>query len=153
MPDQVWHDESRLARLQLIVNRSRPIPWAGLKSASAQGHLLIRHPVPKIRSREPSPAQALAVASISANTRRAYTAALGRLDTWIAEMGVPLSDPTLAEYLSEVFEDGWVKGNGRGVLALGGRILLGRRVSGTPLRGLDQAGSRPGRRRPGGTPP
>ena len=51
-------------------------------------------------------AQALAAASISANTRRAYTAALGRLDTWLAEMGVPLSDPALAEYLSELFEAG-----------------------------------------------
>ena len=51
-------------------------------------------------------AQALAAASISANTRRAYTTALGRLDTWLAEMGVPLSDPALAEYLSELFEAG-----------------------------------------------
>ena len=51
-------------------------------------------------------AQALAAASISANTRRAYTAALGRLDTWLADMGVPLSDPALAEYLSELFETG-----------------------------------------------
>jgi len=45
-------------------------------------------------------------ASISANTRRAYTAALGRLDTWLTDMGVPLSDPALAEYLSELFENG-----------------------------------------------
>ena len=51
-------------------------------------------------------AQALAAASISTNTRRAYTTALGRLDTWLADMGVPLSDPALAEYLSELFEDG-----------------------------------------------
>ena len=51
-------------------------------------------------------AHTLAAASISANTRRAYTAALGRLDTWLADMGVPLSDPALAEYLSELFEDG-----------------------------------------------
>jgi integrase len=51
-------------------------------------------------------AQALAAASISANTRRAYTTALGRLDTWLADMGVPLSDPTLAEYLSELFAAG-----------------------------------------------
>ena len=51
-------------------------------------------------------AQALAAASISANTRRAYTAALGRLDTWLADMCVPLSDPALAEYLSELFEAG-----------------------------------------------
>ena len=51
-------------------------------------------------------AQALAAASIAPNTRRAYTAALGRLDTWLAEMGVPLSDPALAEYLSELFEAG-----------------------------------------------
>ena len=51
-------------------------------------------------------AQALAAASIAPNTRRAYTAALGRLDTWLTDMGVPLSDPALAEYLSELFEDG-----------------------------------------------
>ncbi len=51
-------------------------------------------------------AQALAAASIAPNTRRAYTTALGRLDTWLADMGVPLSDPALAEYLSELFEAG-----------------------------------------------
>ena len=51
-------------------------------------------------------AHTLAAASIAPNTRRAYTAALGRLDTWLADMGVPLRDPALAEYLSEVFEDG-----------------------------------------------
>ena len=51
-------------------------------------------------------AQALAAASIAANTRRAYTTALGRLDTWLAETGVPLIDPALAEHLSELFEAG-----------------------------------------------
>lgn len=51
-------------------------------------------------------AQALAAASIAPNTRRAYTAALGRLDTWLAELDRPLIDPTLAEYLSELFETG-----------------------------------------------
>ena len=51
-------------------------------------------------------AHTLAAASIAPNTRRAYTAALGRLDTWLAETGVPLSDPALAEYLSELFEAG-----------------------------------------------
>ena len=35
------------------------------------------------------------------------------------------------------------KGKGRGVLALGRRILLGGGVSGPPPRGLDQAGSGP----------
>ena len=38
-------------------------------------------------------APALAAASIAPNTRRAYTTALGRLDVWLAETGVPLSDP------------------------------------------------------------
>ena len=51
-------------------------------------------------------AHMLAAASIAPNTRRAYTTALGRLDTWLLEAGVPLSDPALAEYLSELFEAG-----------------------------------------------
>ena len=51
-------------------------------------------------------AHALAAASIAPNTRRAYTTALGRLDTWLAATGVPLTDPALAEYLSELFETG-----------------------------------------------
>lgn len=63
-------------------------------------------PAPPSLAPHADTAQALAAASISANTRRAYTAALGRLDTWLMEMGVPLSDPALAEYLSEVFEAG-----------------------------------------------
>ena len=51
-------------------------------------------------------AHMLAAASIAPNTRRAYTTALGRLDTWLAATGVPLTDPALAEYLSGLFETG-----------------------------------------------
>lgn len=51
-------------------------------------------------------AHTLAAASIAPNTRRAYTTALGRLDTWLRETGVPLNDSALAAYLSELFETG-----------------------------------------------
>ncbi len=49
---------------------------------------------------------ALATVSIAPNTRRAYIAALGRLDIWMADTGPPLTDATLAGYLSELFETG-----------------------------------------------
>ena len=57
--------------------------------------------------------QVLAAASIVLNTRRAYPAALGRLDTWCAEMGLPLSDLALAEYLSGVVRGRESAGGGR----------------------------------------
>ena len=45
-------------------------------------------------------AAALAAASVSANTRRAYSGALRRLDVWLA--GRALEDATLAGYLAEL---------------------------------------------------
>ena len=54
--------------------------------------------------RPASPARRLAAASVSANTRRAYTGALRRLDAWLA--GRRLEDETLAGYLAELHEQG-----------------------------------------------
>ena len=53
----------------------------------------------------PTPtARHLAEASISPNTRRAYSGALHRLDAWLA--GRPLADATLATYLAELHDQG-----------------------------------------------
>ena len=53
----------------------------------------------------PTPsARRLAEASISPNTRRAYSGALRRLDAWLD--GRPLEDATLATYLAELHDQG-----------------------------------------------
>ena len=53
----------------------------------------------------PSPtARRLAEASLSLNTRRAYSGALRRLDAWLD--GRPLEDATLAAYLAELHDQG-----------------------------------------------
>ena len=53
----------------------------------------------------PTPtARRLAEASISPNTRRAYSGALRRLDAWLD--GRPLEDATLAAYLAELHDQG-----------------------------------------------
>ena len=53
----------------------------------------------------PTPtARHLAEASISPNTRRAYSGALRRLDAWLD--GRPLEDATLATYLAELHDQG-----------------------------------------------
>ena len=53
----------------------------------------------------PAPtARRLAEASISPNTRRAYSGALRRLDAWLD--GRPLEDATLAAYLAELHDQG-----------------------------------------------
>ena len=52
--------------------------------------------------REPT-ARRLAAASISPNTRRAYSGALRRLDAWLA--GRRLDDQALAAYLAELSRD------------------------------------------------
>ena len=49
-------------------------------------------------------ARRLAEASISPNTRRAYSGALRRLDAWLD--GRPLEDATLAAYLGELHDQG-----------------------------------------------
>ena len=49
-------------------------------------------------------ARRLAEASISPNTRRAYSGALRRLDAWLD--GRPLEDATLASYLAELHDQG-----------------------------------------------
>ncbi len=52
----------------------------------------------------PESARALASASISAATRRAYAGALARVDAWLT--GRPLNDATLSVYLAERFDAG-----------------------------------------------
>ena len=53
----------------------------------------------------PTPtARRLAAASISPNTRRAYSGALRRLDAWLA--GRRLDDQALAAYLAELHDQG-----------------------------------------------
>ena len=53
----------------------------------------------------PTPtARRLAEASLSPNTRRAYSGALRRLDAWLD--GRPLEDQTLAAYLAELHDQG-----------------------------------------------
>ena len=53
----------------------------------------------------PTPtARRLAAASLSPNTRRAYSGALRRLDAWLD--GRPLEDATLAAYLAELHDQG-----------------------------------------------
>ena len=54
--------------------------------------------------RPPPTARRLAAASISPNTRRAYSGALRRLDAWLD--GRPLEDATLAAYLAELHDQG-----------------------------------------------
>ncbi|MCY4506426.1 MAG: hypothetical protein OXG35_05645, partial [Acidobacteria bacterium] len=49
-------------------------------------------------------ARRLAEASISPNTRRAYSGALRRLDAWLD--GRPLEDAILAAYLGELHDQG-----------------------------------------------
>ena len=49
-------------------------------------------------------ARRLVDASVSANTRRAYAAALGQLDAWLA--GLRLDDAALAAYLAELHDAG-----------------------------------------------
>ena len=52
--------------------------------------------------RPPATARRLAEASVSPNTRRAYSGALRRLDAWLD--GRPLEDATLAAYLAELHD-------------------------------------------------
>ena len=54
--------------------------------------------------RPPATARRLAEASVSPNTRRAYSGALRRLDAWLD--GRPLEDATLAAYLAELHDQG-----------------------------------------------
>ena len=74
-------------------------------------------------------ARRLAEASISPNTRRAYSGALRRLDAWLD--GRPLEDATLASYLAELHDQGRAPAGARqesGGFAVGGieRVLIGR---------------------------
>ena len=55
-------------------------------------------------ARPAPPARRLVEASVSLNTRRAYSGALRRLDAWLA--GRVLEDETLAGYLAELHEQG-----------------------------------------------
>ena len=57
-----------------------------------------------LAERPASAARRLAAASVSLNTRRAYTGSLRRLDAWLA--GRRLEDETLAGYLAELHEQG-----------------------------------------------
>ena len=54
----------------------------------------------------PEPAQRLASASLSTNTRRAYRGALARLDAWLDNAGDGLTDATLAAYLAKLHDAG-----------------------------------------------
>ena len=63
------------------------------------------HPVVATAGERVAPAaHRLAAASLSSNTRRAYSGALRRLDAWLA--GRALEDATLAGYLAELHEQG-----------------------------------------------
>ena len=89
----------------------------------------------------PAPtARRLAEASISPNTRRAYSGALRRLDAWLD--GRPLEDATLASYLAEFHDQGRAPASN---LDGGWR----RRASG-PASLASRA--RPGNGRPGSSP-
>ena len=60
---------------------------------------------PRLRSSaRRRPPAAFAAASISPNTRRAYSGALRRLDAWLA--GRRLDDQALAAYLAELHDQG-----------------------------------------------
>ncbi len=48
----------------------------------------------------------LLAASLAPNTRAAYAAALYALDRWLAQRGLPLADPALAEYFGQMFHSG-----------------------------------------------
>ena len=62
-----------------------------------------RHAAVELERPAPT-ARRLAEASISPNTRRAYSGALRRLDAWLD--GRPLEDATLAAYLAELHDQG-----------------------------------------------
>ena len=62
------------------------------------------HPAAAELERPAPTARRLAEASISPNTRRAYSGALRRLDAWLD--GRPLEDATLAAYLGELHDQG-----------------------------------------------
>ena len=87
--------------------------------------------------RPASTARRLAEASISPDTRRAYSGALRRLDAWLD--GRPLKDPTLASYLAELHDQGRAPASN---LDGGWR----RRASGSALLA---SRARPGNGRPG----
>ena len=72
-------------------------------------------------------ARQLAEASLSANTRRAYLGALGRLETWLA--GRELEDGAIAAYLGELFEQGRSPATASLVVAA---LRLRARVTGIP---------------------
>ena len=92
-------------RTPTVVKMDPPAPTQPVALAAGE------RPVPSGRR--------LAAASVSPNTRRAYSGALRRLDAWLA--GRALEDATLAGYLAELHEQGRaplerVDGGGRGAL-------------------------------------
>ena len=89
----------------------------------------------------PAPtARRLAEASISPNTRRAYSGALRRLDAWLD--GRPLEDATLAAYLGELHDQGRAP-------ASAATAVAARRASG-PASPASRP--RPGNGQPGSSP-
>ena len=54
----------------------------------------------------PTAALELVEASVSENTRRAYTGALARVDTWLSNQGLEADDAGVATYLTHLFETG-----------------------------------------------
>ena len=96
-------------------------------------------------------AHRLAAASLSANTRRAYSGALRRLNAWLA--GRALKDATLAGYLAELHEQGRAPSSASPALAaarfrarLAGAPSPARERTGADPRGLpsDRRRARPG---------
>ena len=77
-------------RTPTVVKMDPPAPTQPVALAAGE------RPVPSARR--------LAAASVSPNTRRAYSGALRRLDAWLA--GRALEDATLAVYLAELHEQG-----------------------------------------------
>ena len=77
-------------RTPTVVKMDPPAPTQPVALAGGE------RPVPSARR--------LAAASVSPNTRRAYSGALRRLDAWLA--GRALEDATLAVYLAELHEQG-----------------------------------------------
>ena len=92
--------------------RHQPLRGPGLRNrrhvdrtaAVVMDSLAPPRPAAAALERPPATARRLAEASVSPNTRRAYSGALRRLDAWLD--GRPLEDATLAAYLAELHDQG-----------------------------------------------
>ena len=135
--EQVWFriDEDAIGRMPEktpTARGDRLVDGPGLRNrrhvdrtaAVVMDSLAPTRPAAAELERPPATARRLAEASVSPNTRRAYSGALRRLDAWLD--GRPLEDATLAAYLAELHDQGRAPASAStavGLFAGGGEIL------------------------------